>query len=132
MRGAKAPLRFTDTEPMGAGSEAGLDLSGEAWIRSRALGALFLAGAAIGALSMAFPLPDEANAAALWSNIALAGGAGVAVLALGSRLPGWFFHVALALGAFLVMRAVLISGDENSFYSVWFLWIGLYAFYFFK
>ena len=132
IRGVKASPPITDMERMGAGSEAGLDLSGEAWIRARALGALFLAGAAIGALSMAFPLPSGADEAALWSNIALAATAGVAVLVIGSRLPGWFFHIALAAGSFLVMRAVLISGDENSFYSVWFLWIGLYAFYFFR
>jgi diguanylate cyclase (GGDEF)-like protein len=93
---------------------------------------LFLAGGTIGALSMVLPHSVKANDAALWSNIALAYLAGVLLVAFGARLPRWAFHVALAIGALLVTRAILVSGDVNSFYSVWFLWVGLYAFYFFS
>jgi diguanylate cyclase (GGDEF)-like protein len=39
-------------------------------------------------------------------------------------------HVALAGGSLLIARAVYLSGDPVSFYSVWFIWVGLYAFYF--
>ena len=100
-------------------------------IRARALALLFLAGGTIGAVSMLLPHSADANAAALWSNVALAWLAGLLLLTIGARLPDWALHVALVLGGVLVMRAVLVSGDVNSFYSVWFLWIGLYAFYFF-
>ena len=31
----------------------------------------------------------------------------------------------------MITRAVLLSGEAVSFYSVWFIWVGLYAFYFF-
>jgi diguanylate cyclase (GGDEF)-like protein len=93
---------------------------------------LFLAGGTIGAVSMVLPHSEKAGEAALWSNIALAYLAGVLLVAFGTRLPGWAFHVALAIGAGLVTRAILVSGEVNSFYSVWFLWIGLYAFYFFS
>jgi diguanylate cyclase (GGDEF)-like protein len=93
---------------------------------------LFLAGGTIGAISMVLPHSVKANEAALWSSIALAYLAGVLLVALGARLPGWAFHVGLVVGALLIMRAVLVSGEVNSFYSVWFLWIGLYAFYFFS
>jgi len=40
-------------------------------------------------------------------------------------------HVAVAIGALLITRAVVLSGEAVSFYSVWFIWIGLYTFYFF-
>lgn len=96
------------------------------------MASLFLAGGTIGALSMVLPHPADANEVALWSNIALAYVAGAIVLAVGARLPGWFFHAGLAVGAVLVTRAILVSGEDTSFYSVWFLWIGLYAFYFFS
>ena len=41
-------------------------------------------------------------------------------------------HVAIALGALLITRACVLSGEAASFYSVWFIWIGLYVFYFFS
>ena len=40
-------------------------------------------------------------------------------------------HVALVFGTLLITRAILLSGEPVSFYSVWFIWVGLYAFYFF-
>ncbi|HEX6715352.1 MAG TPA: GGDEF domain-containing protein [Thermoleophilaceae bacterium] len=104
----------------------------DAQIRARAMAALFLAGATIGAIGMLLPHGANADDAALWSNIAIAYLGGGLLLVVGARLPGWAFHVTLAMGALLVVRAVLESGDSNSFYSIWFVWIGLYAFYFFS
>lgn len=121
---------MTDNGHMGGGEP--FDVSRDSSIRARAMALLFIAGGTIGALSMVLPHPAAANAAALWSNIALAYVAGLIVLAAGARFPGWFFHVGLVVGALLVTRAILVSGESNSFYSVWFLWIGLYAFYFFS
>src|SRR3954447_1129455 len=115
----------------GAAAAPPVDVSVDSSIRARAMALLFLAGGTIGAISMVLPHSAEANEAALWSNIALACIAGAALVAVGDRLPGWAFHVGLAVGAVLVTRAVLISGENTSFYSVWYLWIGLYAFYFF-
>src|SRR4051794_40913568 len=101
-------------------------------IRARAAALLFLAGGTIGAVSMVLPHSATANEGALWSNTALACAAGVLLLVAGTRLAGWTFHAFMAVGGVLVMRAVLVSGDDNSFYSVWFLWIGIYAVYFFS
>jgi diguanylate cyclase (GGDEF)-like protein len=119
---------------MGGGipADGRVDLSVDSWVRARAMASLYLAGAVIGAISMVLPHSAEADDAALWSNIALAFLGGVVLFALGGRLPRWAFHLALATGSLLVTRAVLISGDTVSFYSVWYLWIGLYAFYFFS
>ncbi len=113
----------------GAGS---MDLALDSGIRARAMASLYLAGGTIGAVSMLLPHSAKANESALWSNIALAYVGGAVLLAVGPRLPSWVFHVGLAAGALIVMRAILVSGDNVSFYTVWFLWIGLYAFYFFS
>src|SRR6478609_6949096 len=116
----------------GGPAPARVDISVDASVRARAMALLFLAGATIGALSMVLPHSAKADETALWSNVALAYLGGVLLIAFGPRLPGWAFHVALAIGAGLVTRAILVSGEVNSFYSVWYLWIGLYAFYFFS
>lgn len=101
-------------------------------VRARGLGWLYVAGGLIGSLSLLLPHSPEANEVALWSNIALALAAGVGLLTLGARLPLWAFHVAAAAGIVLIARAVVFSGEEVSFYSIWFIWVGLYAFYFFS
>lgn len=121
-----ARVRADPTAPTDAAFAA------DSWIRARSLGALYIAGAAIGAISLVLPHPDAANDIALWSNVALAALGGALLLTIGPRLPVWTFHVGIALGAVLVTRAVLESNDPVSFYSVWFIWVGLYAFYFFS
>ena len=101
-------------------------------IRAKAMGSLFVAGATIGAVSLILPHPAEADATGLWSNVVLAYVAGAAIFFLGRGAPQWFFHVALAAGAVLITRAVLLSHEPVSFYTAWYVWIGLYAFYFFS
>ena len=101
-------------------------------IRARALGYLFVAGGLIGTLSMILPHSPEASELGLWSNIGLALFGGVALLIAGPRFPAWALHLTLASGTLLIARAVFLSGEEVSFYSIWFIWVGLYAFYFFS
>jgi hypothetical protein len=99
---------------------------------ARALGYLFLAGATIGLVSLLLPLPPRAHIGGLYSNVALAYAAGAFLVLCGSRLPGWVLHLALTAGAVLITRAVVLSGEPVSFYSVWFIWVGLYACCFFS
>lgn len=101
-------------------------------IRARALGWLYVAGATIGLVSLVLPHPAESNTGALWSNVVLAYVGAVFVLVAGRRAPAWFFHTALAAGSLLITRAVVLSGEAVSFYAAWYVWIGLYAFYFFS
>jgi diguanylate cyclase (GGDEF)-like protein len=108
-----------------------LDASLDARIRARAMASLYLAGGLIGAVSLVLPHPAKADDVTLWTNVALALLGGAVLMAIGSRLPRWAFHVGMVLGSILVTRAVLGSGDTVSFYAVWYLWIGVYAFYFF-
>jgi diguanylate cyclase (GGDEF)-like protein len=99
---------------------------------ARALGWLFMAGATIGLVSLLLPHPPQADVGGLYSNVGLAYLGGGALLFGASRVRVWTLHVSLAIGAVLITRAVVLSGDPVSFYSVWFIWVGLYAFYFFR
>ena len=96
----------------------------------RTLGLLYVAGATIGLASMLLPHSATANDAALYSNTALAYVAGGALLAFGNRVRGWMVHLFLGAGVVMIARAIYYSGEEVSFYSIWFTWIGLLAFYF--
>src|SRR4051794_33763987 len=126
----KGDLHVVDIEDMRPSEQVDAAVDGS--IRARAMASLYIAGGVIGAVSLVLPHVDGANDAALWSNVALAFIGGLLLLGFGPRLPRGAFHVGVAVGAVLVTRAVLASGESVSFYSVWYLWIGLYAFYFFN
>ena len=95
------------------------------------LGALFLAGATIGAVSLVLPHPAEFDSPALWSNTAIAAAVGVAVLLLRNRLPVWALQLLVLGGTLIVTRAVYYGHDPSGYYTVWYLWVGVYAFFFF-
>jgi diguanylate cyclase (GGDEF)-like protein len=95
------------------------------------LGALLLAGAMIGGLSLLLPHPDSFDSPALWSNVVLAFAAGAAMLILRNRLPEWTLQFFVLAGTAVVTRAVYYGHDPSGYYTVWYLWIGVYAFFFF-
>src|SRR4051794_19392498 len=95
------------------------------------LGGLFLAGGIIGGLSLVLPHPSQYDAPNLWSNVVLAFVAGAAVLGLRNRLPAWSLPVLVLAGTAVVTRAVYYGHDPSGYYTIWYLWIGVYAFFFF-
>ncbi len=97
----------------------------------RYAGLLFIAGGALGALTLLLPHPGGFNDPALWTNTTIAAACGVLVFALAGRLPRWSFLVALALGTAMVTRAVYYSQEPNAYYSFFYLWVVLYSFYFY-
>jgi diguanylate cyclase (GGDEF)-like protein len=97
---------------------------------SRALGSLYVSGAVIGLVSLLLPHPPRADLPGLYSNVALAFAGGMVLVLGASRIRPWMIHVALVAGSVLITRAVLLSGETPSFYSIWYLWVGLYSFYF--
>ncbi|HEV2980369.1 MAG TPA: GGDEF domain-containing protein [Solirubrobacteraceae bacterium] len=99
---------------------------------ARALGWLYVAGATIGTVSLLLPRAPGTNVGALASNIALAYLGGVVVLVAFRRLPAWAYHIPLLTGTVLITRAVYYSGDGVSYYGVWYLWVALFAFSFFR
>ena len=95
------------------------------------LGMLFLAGATIGGLSLLLPHPSAFDSPALWSNVVIAYVAGAALLALRNRLPEWSLPILVLAGTAVVTRAVYYGHDPSGFYTIWYLWIGVYSFFFF-
>ena len=100
-------------------------------IMATVLGSLFLAGASIGALSLALPHPSEYDSSALWSNVAISYVSGLAVLLFRQRLPVWAIQVCVLAGTIVVTRAVYYGHDPSGYYTFWYLWIGVFAFFFF-
>ncbi len=99
---------------------------------ARALGALFLAGAATGALTLILPHAQSYADGALWSNVALAFLAAVGLLAFAPRVRPWMLWAVVAAGTLTVTRAVYYSNDAGTFYGLWYVWVGLYAFFAFE
>jgi diguanylate cyclase (GGDEF)-like protein len=96
------------------------------------LAVLYGSGATIGALSVILPHPDSFNDEALWSNIALAY-AGALICLIGVRRWGIGpIYAMVALGVIAVSRATYYSHDPSGFYSVFYVWIGLYVVFFFR
>jgi diguanylate cyclase (GGDEF)-like protein len=95
------------------------------------LGGLYIAGATIGALSLVLPHPGDFNTTALWSNVALAYAAGVGLLVLRRALPAWAIQLMLLAGTLVVTRAVYYGNEPSGYYTVWYLWIGVFAFFYF-
>jgi diguanylate cyclase (GGDEF)-like protein len=94
------------------------------------LGGLFLAGASIGTISLLLPHPSQFDEPAIWSNIAFAGVASLACVLGSRRLPAWSAQLAAVGGTLVITRAVYYSHDP-SFYSLFYVWVGLFAFLFF-
>ena len=92
---------------------------------------LYLAGAVVGGLTLLFPHPAGFDTEALVSNVMLAGFVGLLILILAGRLPVWALQLTLLFGTVAATRAVYFSHEPNSYYSFFYLWVALYAFYFF-
>jgi diguanylate cyclase (GGDEF)-like protein len=83
-------------------------------------------------VSVLLPHSDRAHDVGLYSNIGFAFIGGLGLLTFSARVPRWMIHAVLVLGSLVITRAIILSGDSVSFYSVWFIWVGLFAFYFFS
>ncbi len=99
---------------------------------ARSLGWLFIAGATIGLISLFLPRAPDTNVGALAVNIGLAYLGGVVVLVAFRRMPAWTFQIVLLVGIALITRAVYYSGHGVSYYGVWYVWVALFAFSFFR
>jgi diguanylate cyclase (GGDEF)-like protein len=101
-------------------------------VMARSLGLLYLAGATIGLISLFLPRAPHTNIGALAVNIGMAYAGGVILLSVFRRMPAWSFHIAILAGTVLITRAVYYSGEGVSYYGIWYVWVALFAFSFFK
>jgi diguanylate cyclase (GGDEF)-like protein len=98
---------------------------------ARVLAALFFLGAASGALTLILPHSAEANESALWTNVAIPLLASGALAALANWVRPWMLQIVLAAGTVIITRAVYYGHDSGTFYSLWYVWVGLFSFFFF-
>jgi diguanylate cyclase (GGDEF)-like protein len=92
---------------------------------------LYSSGAALGLAVLLLPRPETVNATGV---AALALGALVtAAIALAFRpLPWPLLHAAVVLGTALITAAVELSGELSGAYAFYYLWVGIFAAYFFS
>ena len=98
---------------------------------ARLLAYLFAAGATIALLSVILPHSPKVNERAILALLCLAYAAALGLLLAGNRIPTWVCHVVVDFGTILIAGACYFSGDSSSSFSFFFLWVGLYSFYFF-
>src|SRR5690349_18177071 len=96
-----------------------------------ALGALFMSGGALGALTLLLPHPAAFDDQALWSNVALAFVAGALIALLARGFPKWALQIVLALGTIVISRAVYFSMEPSGYYAFYYIWVAFFAFFFF-
>jgi diguanylate cyclase (GGDEF)-like protein/putative nucleotidyltransferase with HDIG domain len=97
---------------------------------ARTLGYLHVAGGTLALASLALPTRSGANVPALLVMIALAILAGVALVLFATRMPGFLVPLILAFATTQVALAVHFDGRGSSVFGLYFVWIGMLAFYF--
>ncbi len=97
---------------------------------ARAAFYLYAAGGTLGLLSLAFPAPareDSAIVAAALAAYSLA-----ALYLIGwDRVPAWVYHVTTACATGTIALATYFGGEAAAAYPLFYLWVVLYALYFF-
>src|SRR5436309_14284524 len=101
--------------------------------RARTLSYLFLAGAAIGAATLAFfPNPPGTDIAATWGCNGLAVAVGLTLLIGGKRTPGWAIPVGLALGTAIISLDIYFAGEIRTNDEMFYLWVAFFSFSFLR
>lgn len=99
---------------------------------ARSLAFLFGSGATLGAISLALPHPIAEDELGLAAAISAAYVMSIVVLVVGPLLPKAAYKGLVALGTGLITAAVYFSGEGSSAFAMFYIWVGLYAFYFFS
>ena len=93
---------------------------------------LCLAGALLTVVWLVLPYsPSAANETGMIVMAAGAAAMGAVMLLGGDDLPGWSFQGFAAAGTLLVTGMIHFSGADTSPYAFLYLWVALYALYFF-
>ena len=106
-------------------------------LMGRALAYLFGSGVALALLAVLLPesvaVDDMRILAPVTAGVAVAALAVLAVLVMGSEvLRLWTFQCVLACGTALITAAIHFSGEISTVYVMFYVWVTLYAFYFFS
>lgn len=99
-------------------------------VAARSLMYLFLVGAAVAGAAFAADLGPAVDHTRIAVTAAGALAIAVALLLGFDSIPRWALSVFLLMGSLLIEWAVYASGDPQSPFLLFYLWIAFYAFYF--
>ena len=116
------------TEP--GGNAPRLTSGREPAVEARALAYLYVAGAGLAAISLALPHPPMQDDLGVTASIAVACVGSLVLLLGASRIAGWGVQCFLVAGTLLIASAVHFSGTGNSAFALYYVWVGIYGFYF--
>jgi diguanylate cyclase (GGDEF)-like protein len=102
--------------------------------QTRALAAMFGAGAVLGLISVLLPHGEGVNAVGWALNSSLGLPVAGALFVAGGRVPMWVLHVLLVSGAGMVALGQEFGdgGPASVATSFFYVWVALYAFWFFS
>jgi diguanylate cyclase (GGDEF)-like protein/putative nucleotidyltransferase with HDIG domain len=103
----------------------------QASLVAKVLAVLFAAGASLAALTVVLPHPPSMNELAMLAIIANAYQVAATLCTLAARLPAWTLQATLAWGSTLITGVAYFSGESPSPLVFFYLWVFLYASYFF-
>ncbi len=98
---------------------------------AKVLAVLFAAGASLSALTVALPHPTGTNDLGLLLIVANAYLVAATLFSQAAKLPAWTLHPTLAWGSTLITGVAYFSGESPSPLMFFYLWVFLYASYFF-
>jgi PAS domain S-box-containing protein len=100
-------------------------------VQARSLAYLFIAGAALGLLTLVFPHADDVQDVALIVLAAIAALIAVGMWVWADKVRAWQLHAALAAGTIILSLANYFV-EATVIYPLMYTWTGLFAFYFFR
>lgn len=100
-------------------------------IRADVIGALFLLGALLGAISLILPHPDQGELG-IWAVVVAATATGVALIWRSTRWSTPAIHGAVAFGSVCINVMTLSSGVASGVYAAMFSWVVLISVNFFS
>jgi diguanylate cyclase (GGDEF)-like protein/putative nucleotidyltransferase with HDIG domain len=109
-----------------------LGASFQASLVAKVLAVLFAAGASLSVLTVVLPHPASMNELAMLAIIANAYLVAATLYTQAARLPAWTLQSTLAWGSTLITGVAYFSGESPSPLVFFYLWVFLYASYFFS
>jgi diguanylate cyclase (GGDEF)-like protein/putative nucleotidyltransferase with HDIG domain len=104
----------------------------QASLVAKVLATLFAAGASLAALTVVLPHPAKANELGLLVIVASAYLTATILYTRAASLPPWTLQMTLAWGSTLITGVAYFSGEAPSPLVFFYLWVFLYASYFFS
>jgi len=100
-------------------------------VKARSLAYLFVAGAALGLLTLAFPHDETVEELQLFVLAAIAVAIAAVVYLDADRIQAWQLHAAVGAGTLILTFANYYVGP-TALYPLLYTWTAMYAFYFFR